>query len=119
MIEKDWITKSGLRAVVMTHDRMGHRCGYVGIAKDSPLAGKNYDNVDVDVHGGLTFGKANPKYPVESDLFWFGYDCAHAGDLVPGLGYSDSEDEERTLEYCIDECESLAKQLMEKASSNA
>ena len=35
-----------------------------------------------DVHGGITFssgGKAS-KYPVESDLYWFGFDCAHCND---------------------------------------
>lgn len=55
-----------------------------------------------DVHGGLTFSGGNGKYPVESDLYFFGFDCAHAGD---------NEEGGRSLEYCISECESLADQL--------
>ena len=76
-----------------------------------------------DVHGGVTFSEGG-KYPVESDLWWFGYDCAHSGDspdrnLISGeyresrLKYMNNYGEVRTLEYCISECESLADQLIE------
>lgn len=73
-----------------------------------------------EVHGGITFSGGNGKYPIEIDLHWFGYDCGHAGDApAPGSEmakyYVNSEDVHRTLEYCIDECESLAKQLAEVA----
>jgi len=53
-------------------------CGYVMVPKSHPYHGKGYDNdnVDVSVHGGLTF----------SDGFrsgwWFGFDCAHSGDAI-------------------------------------
>lgn len=75
------------------------------------------------VHGGITFsGGAPSKYPVESDLWWFGYDCAHWGD---GKDYSAIENEQvreiekqfpshgvvRTKEYCEQECKNLAEQL--------
>ena len=33
-----------------------------------------------NVHGGLTYSGDSKEYPVESDLWWFGYDCAHHGD---------------------------------------
>ena len=51
-----------------------------------------------DVHGGITYsgGGLLSDYPVESNLWWFGYDCNHFDD--DGI----------TLEYCIGECESLA-----------
>jgi hypothetical protein len=67
----------------------------------------------------LTFsGNGRGKYPVESELWWFGYDCGHAGDApAPGskmAEYRSGWDEvHRTLEYCVGECESLAKQLVE------
>jgi len=40
-IEKDWITKSGLRAIIgiCNSPGMGHRCGYVGIPETHPLHG--------------------------------------------------------------------------------
>ena len=89
-------------------------------------AGKDMDDLNspeyvFEVHGGLTYsGNGRGKYPVVSELWWFGYDCGHAGDApAPGstmAAYrtSDWPDEvHRTLEYCISECESLAKQLVE------
>jgi hypothetical protein len=36
------------------------------------------------------------------DLWWFGFDAAHAGD---------DEDGGRSLGYMVEECESLARQL--------
>lgn len=34
-VEKQWITKSGLDAVIVMTS-MGHRCGYVGVTKEMP-----------------------------------------------------------------------------------
>lgn len=141
-IEKDWTTGAGLRAVIVRlvsdYSRVGgHRCAYVGIPQGHPLHGVGYsDNTEAlakpaddtaigkrgvlslicasermqspevvfDVHGSLTFAKSG-AYPVESDLWWFGFDCAHCDD---------DEDGGRSLEYVTNECESLAKQIVEK-----
>jgi hypothetical protein len=126
-IEKDWTTKAGLRAVVAIHP-MGHRCGYVAVPPEHKLHGEDYDNVEVDVHGGLTYsGSDRSEYPVAAaGMFWFGYDCAHLGDARdPDLmddehrKYANilslrlGDDVIRSLDFCIDECESLAKQLVE------
>ena len=57
------------------------------------------------------------------DIWWFGYDCGHAGD-AKDLRFVKKEIREieekfpipgeiRSLNYCISECESLAKQLNE------
>ncbi len=72
-----------------------------------------------DVHGSITYsGKGN--YPVESQLWWFGFDCVHYGDACDESIMSDKyasrphfvhEGVVRTLDYCITECESLADQL--------
>ena len=114
MLEKDWTTKAGLRAVVLTHPNMGHRMGYVAVGKESPAFGKDYDSDvlgGIDVHGGLTFAAEAGNYPVSAEgVWWLGYDCAHYGDLVPGLTYG-MGGELRSLEYCERECESLAAQL--------
>lgn len=81
-----------------------------------------------DVHGSLTFsGNGHGRYPVLSDLWWFGYDCGHAGDgkspeylqemceRYPGSPIMWKDDGEfRSLEYCMNECESLARQIAEK-----
>jgi hypothetical protein len=73
----------------------GSLCGYVGVPQGHPLYGKG--DVDVDVHGGLTFASGcshGPEdqsichipAPGESDnVWWFGFDCGHAYDLAPAL----------------------------------
>jgi hypothetical protein len=60
-------------------------------------------SVVFDVHGSLTYsGNGSGRYPVVSDLWWFGFDAAH---------YLDDEDGGRPLLFMIDQCESLAAQL--------
>jgi len=88
-----------------------------------------------DVHGGITYsgGGINSEYPIESDLWWFGYDTGHYNDgkdLGMALEYGIIEKEYydrvmetermyplggivRTLDYCMDECKNLAEQLSE------
>ena len=128
VVEKDWVTEAGLRAVVIIHPA-GHRCGYVGVPANNPHHSKGYDDVPAEVHGGLTYASGESDYPAPSDgLWWLGYDCAHLGDgndpeLMQSeykklhdkgmLGNRFTDDTVRSLEYCVSECESLAKQLVE------
>ena len=77
-----------------------------------------------NVHGGITYSNGYNDYPIETkDIWWFGYDCGHAGD-AKDLRFVKKEIREieekfpipgeiRSLNYCISECESLAKQLNE------
>lgn len=46
-------------------------------------------------------------------VWWFGFDCSHAGDVAPGYerSYSDHGDVYRDIEYVKAEVRSLAKQL--------
>lgn len=71
----------GYRCVVIGQS-MGHRCGYVGIPRGHKLYGVPYDEINVDVHGGLTFGETYNTYPVENKegLYYIGFDCGHYGD---------------------------------------
>lgn len=164
IIEKDWTTGAGFRAVVViglrTDGTKRHRCGYVGVPEGHFAYGKNYNeqldciiqdavdtctigdkspllvltatyksdeeekkvrrslNVLIDCHGGLTFsgnGK-DGEYPVQSDLWWFGFDCAHYRDApidpdAYAYGYRHEEGEIRGLDYVEENCESIAKQL--------
>lgn len=107
-LEKDWVTKAGLRAIVISHP-FGHRCGYVGVSKSNGLFAIDYSGIfdQIGVHGGLTF--SDYFLSISNDLWWFGYDCSHSNDyskLNPG-------GVKRTLEYCIEECEHLASQLVD------
>jgi len=75
-----------------------------------------------NVHGGLTYSGGG-DYPVTSELYWFGYDCGHyddakdlsamSGELKAVYTRLSQHGEVRGLEYCVGECESLAKQLKE------
>ena len=115
-IEKAWTTQAGYEAEVVAHPA-GHRCGYVTVPAGHPCGGKGYNDIDVEVHGGLTYGNGAT----------FGFDCAHLYDRRDESIMSDEfkkvyaefpylteeEGEVRTLEYCIAECERLAAQLKE------
>jgi len=66
----------------------------------------------VDVHGGLTFASDSIKDTPEQGLWWFGFDCSHAGDISPNYDFGPFPgDVYRIAEYVKKECESLADQL--------
>ena len=77
---------------------MGALCGYVGVGPDHPWYGKGYMDVDVSVHGSLTFAEKcaegdDPAIGIchvakdgrPDPVWWFGFDCGHTDDLIPGL----------------------------------
>lgn len=69
-----------------------------------------------DVHGGITYSGGKDDYPVQSNLWWFGFDCHHYGDqdIEPDPGWrSFYAGEVRELAYVEAECESLARQIKE------
>lgn len=97
-------TATGYPCLMLRHATLGHWCGYVAINPDHPLYEKDYcwrDENDeycdpgVEVHGGLTFAApcqaqddvkhvCHTPIPGEPDnVWWFGFDCAHYGDLSP------------------------------------
>ena len=107
----------------------GAWCGYVGVPEGHSAYGKSYDEVDVEVHGGLTY--ANPckgaicHVPAEGmpdKVWWLGFDTAHFGDLVPAHNrlmsfYDRARESEgpfesyKTRDYTKGETERLAEQL--------
>lgn len=58
-------------------------CGYIHVPATHPAAGKHYDDLDVQVHGGLTF-----TCKAIDGGRWFGFDTGHAGDnvVIPETG---------------------------------
>ena len=74
-------------------------------------------DIAFDVHGSLTFA-GDGDYPVENDgLWWFGFDCNHSGDASTPEEDGRHGNIYRSLEYCVDECESLARQLVERVET--
>lgn len=90
----------------IVHNQMGYLCGYVKVEQGHPWHGKHYDEVDVDVHGGLTFAqKDEPCNEGGPDSgYWVGFDCAHAGDL-PDPQYIVGEYRESRLRYAKETAE--------------
>ncbi len=89
----------------------GAWCGYV---KMPPGELHKADDIDVHVHGGLTFEEVDPK----DNRQVFGFDCAHLDDLLPILvGMPDMprglfEDAVyRDIDYVTDQCKRLCWQL--------
>lgn len=73
-------------ALLIRRGQLGAYCGYVGVQHDHRDFHKHYDKIDVWVHGGLTF---SDHIRVGDDFWWFGFDCAHAGDFIPMLASYD------------------------------
>lgn len=108
----------GDRANVIAH--------FIHALRDEP---HTEDTITIDmaleVHGGCTWA----EFMEENDLWWFGFDCAHAGDVCPAMNalfrYLNREHPElkipmrerrdwetyRTLDYVRVECAGLARQL--------
>jgi hypothetical protein len=97
----------------------GNWCGYVGVPSTHPAYEKDYDNVNVSVHGGLTYAnKCNghichvPEPGMPDDVWWLGFDTAHYDDLSPSIphlkGYGATY---KDVNYTRKETEQLAEQL--------
>jgi hypothetical protein len=99
-----WVDEAtGFDCIVLRHPRHGNLNGYVGVPVGHPLYGQDYDaayeRVDIQVHGGLTFAGAASEPDVDEefrrtphpdrpqDVWWFGFDCAHAWDLSPTMSH--------------------------------
>lgn len=117
-----FITAVGLPALIV-RNWMGALCGYVGVHPGHPCYEEGYHVPAVDVHGGLTYSNhcqengpiCHVPAPGEpDDVWWFGFDCAHARDMIPGLSVGllgQGADVYRDLRYVRAECEELARQL--------
>jgi hypothetical protein len=138
-----WIDDTGLDCLIVRQRGGGYLCGYVGVPPEHPWHGVDYDGClegcgerwcshgpdsKVDVHGSLTFAAACresddpsrgichiPEPGRPDDVWWFGFDCAHAFDLEPARDIS-FDSMYRDFDYVKSECERLAEQLAEVTS---
>lgn len=133
-----WVDEATNLDCLIVRNRLGALCGYVGVPPEHPLHGKDYDQAHeaaaIEVHGGLTFADRcqegaedgpgichvpEPGRPAK--VWWLGFDCAHAWDLVPGMrdvyeragivGPAGYRDVYRDFDYVRSEVASLAAQL--------
>jgi len=120
---EEWVHElTGYKCTVWRHPTLGSLNGYVAIPKGHRVWGKGYDDVDVEVHGGLTYADEDK----ETGEWVFGFDCAHGGDFSPKIlatlmKYTEMDTESidfkmrteiyRTFEWVKAEVCSLARQL--------
>lgn len=104
---------SSLPGLIIRTPSLGNLNGYVGVGSDHPLYGMDYDalyevadmnGLSVNAHGGITYtgkghayvtAKGGPRDDLfninlvseegesPQDLWFFGFDTAHAGDIWP------------------------------------
>ncbi len=109
---------------IMQRNALGNWCGYVAVSPGHILYGVDARNIDIEVHGGLTYANACmgavchiPKPGEPDDVWWLGFDAAHAGDRVPEMAFSITTGEPREWEtyrdqdYIKEQTEGLADQL--------
>ena len=145
-----WVDDATGLDCLIVRGPMGALCGYVGVPSTHPMYDIEYGSCAtkecedtwcshspiqrLEVHGGLTFsarchesdkGEAYgichvPGEGRPTDVWWFGFDCAHAWDIAPGMvwsnrmiGFPDREPDEtyRDFAYVTDEVTKLAEQL--------
>lgn len=130
-----WTDEDTALPCLAVRNRLGAWCGYVGVSEGHPWFGKDYDDCRIaddvwpDVHGGLTYAafcqegdEAEsichvPESGQPDCVWWLGFDCAHGGDLVPGMVFREGEppirsphESYRDLHYVKGEVASLAAQ---------
>lgn len=135
IIEKEFNYR-GFNCKVVFH-QLGHRCGYLEIPRGHKLFEKDYYEIDLEVHGGLTYADHYSAPEGEVDEWWIGFDCAHSDDAkdyktafelfkdypeaLASLHYMEQTDrrfgmneygEIRTLEFVEDELKSLVVQIL-------
>lgn len=132
-VEKTFEYKGFPCAVLM--QPLCFRTGYVGIPKGHQAYGKDYNFLDIDCHGGLTYSDFNLHGHDRADTWWIGFDTGHFGD---GYDFATAEalfqgNEEvlryvaqtkeffenyplppMTLEYCELQCRNIVDQLLEE-----
>lgn len=110
----------------------GHLCGYCKVPEVHPYYKKEWDEVDIDAHGGLT------DFQLKDDGYWIGFDCAHCFDITPSMQkfYIEVIEELKTkfhhvknspilnrqyrnISYCVEQCKSIVEQLLESIPINS
>lgn len=128
-----WIDPTTSYDCLIVRNPMGSLCGYVGLPPGHPWHGQPAE-LPVSVHGGNTFcGPCQPHREDEptichvpepgrlDNVWWVGFDCAHAEDQKPMNDYQLRQhyadwpifehEVYRTFDYVFDETVDLAQQL--------
>ena len=93
-----WVDPSTDLDCLIVRNHSGVLCGYVGVPPEHPAHGHEYNDLNVAVHGGLTYANSCnedaeeghgichiPEPGRPDDVWWFGFDTGHHTDYVPGM----------------------------------
>lgn len=128
-----WIDKKSGFDCLIHRGPSGALCGYVGVPEAHPLYEQDASNLNrsdyeqIQVHGGLTFSNycspsEKPEYGIchtgevaNKKVWWFGFDCAHLGDICPKYDeewrYPEGGGPYKDFDFVKRETEVLAGQL--------
>lgn len=100
----------GLKITILS--LRSHFTAYIGIHLSHPLAGKSYDDLPINAHGGLTYSNEGDDEPLEKGYWWYGWDYAHAGDYhYPGEDMIEKYKEEGLFQKRDDEKDWTLKEV--------
>lgn len=124
----------GFPCLILRVPGFGHLCGYVAVPPGHPWHGADLvDGFEIEIHGNVTYAskcKGNvchvPKLGEPEDVYWIGFDHAHAGDISPGeraryaamsaQPYPRRGGIYRDLAYVRAGCQSLAAQALARGA---
>ena len=89
-----------------------HPTAYIEIPKGHKLWGQDYDDININVHGGLTYADHN-LMGIDSENWYIGWDYAHAGDYYGAYGFT-RNDKKWTTKEIENECELAIAELVYK-----
>jgi hypothetical protein len=96
-----------------------HPCAYIEIPPVHPYYKKDYDKIDINCHGGLTYsedGLGNCKCGLHREGYWIGWDYAHYGDYyyydLWGENSDNNNEKKWTTEEIYEEVKDVIEQLI-------
>ena len=97
-----------------------HPTAYINVPAGHPAYKKDYDTIDLDVHGGLTFGEKR-LHTSETDFidgWWLGWDYAHCMDYS-GCFPEEWDQKRWTTEEILEDVKNAVSHLKEMEAKNA
>lgn len=90
-----------------------HPTAYVEIPEDHKFYGKSYDDIDIKVHGGLTYSSDHLQ-DIKEDTWIIGWDYAHTGDYLGMLpDYANVGYKKWTTREMVEEAINVIEQIIE------
>ena len=109
----------GYKCLIRRTSHGGNLNGYVGLPKGHRFYEKHYDDLNIDCHGGLTWGDFWKDQ--NDDLWYIGFDTAHSGDYLPfeqmfnrhrvGWSWLGENETYRDINYVRQECKNIVDQI--------